>query len=188
MSWATEPTLLAGPGEVVAKFDCAQARGEEGQGGFVGLLDAVAVVNHLTDRHAVRQLRHATHVVAVKVRNQQIVDLGDPGVPHGRLNALGVAKIWSRPAGVHQHRFTIGRDHQSGGAPLDVDPVDVKGGWCLRVGGTCGGQRREKDEGDPTISGTDGRLCVRHDHLLSFLSRRARAVLSGIGVVMIRDG
>ena len=79
-------------------------------------LDAVAVIDKLADRDAFGELRQAAHVVAVEVGDEHVVELGDAGVPHGGLNPVGVAPVRSGPAGVHQHRFALGGDHEGGGA------------------------------------------------------------------------
>ena len=119
-----------------------------------------AVVEEFAYGNALDQLRHAAHVVAMKVGNQQVVDAHDAGVAHGCLDAVGVAS--ARPAGIDQQRCA-GRSHQQRGlAAFHIDRVDEQmlrgiglGKSALRLAdekqGECarGQQQKGKGAGEP---------------------------------------
>ena len=56
-----------------------------------------AVVDERADRDLLHQLRHATGVVRMKMRQQHIVDLAHAGVFGRCRNALGIKTIVARP-------------------------------------------------------------------------------------------
>ena len=90
----------------------------------VRVLAVRPVVKKLAHRNAPDQLRRAAHMVHMIVRNQQVIDARDARVFHGRLNAVCVAAVFSRPARVHQERIS-GRGNQQRGLPaFHVDRVN----------------------------------------------------------------
>ncbi len=99
--------------------------GQELVGGF-GRLLVRAVVHELADRDALLEFGHAAVMIAVPVRDDQAVDLGEAGILGGGEDAFGVADRAVEVAGVDQERFT-GRVHeQRRVAAFDVHDIDVE--------------------------------------------------------------
>ena len=99
-----------------------------------GRLGVRAVVDEMPDRDALGEFRQAAIMIAVPMGDDQIVDLGQPGIPGGRHDAPGIADRRGRRdvAGVDQQRLAGRRDEQRGVAAFDVDDVDVQGRAGLR--------------------------------------------------------
>ena len=104
--------------------------------------DGISVVEIMLDGDHPGERRCAAHMIAVKVRDQQVIDLLDPGLLRGLVDALGVAIAGRGVAGVHQQALPRGRDDQRGGAAFDVDPIDVQipGLRVQRGAAQCAGQ------------------------------------------------
>jgi hypothetical protein len=83
-------------------------------------------------------------VIGVKVAEDEVVDLLEPGLLGGREDPLGVA-IADFPAGIEQQRFAGRRHDQCGRAALDVDPIDLQIPWLSH----CCGNRREQECDEP---------------------------------------
>ena len=99
--------------------------GEELVGGF-GRLLVRTVIHEFADRDALLELGHPAVMIAVPVRDDQAVDLGETGILRGGIDALGIAHRAVGVAGVDQERFT-GRVHeQRRVAAFDVDDIDVQ--------------------------------------------------------------
>ena len=64
-------------------------------------------------------------MIGVKMAEDEVVDLLEPGLLGRRGDSLGVA-IADFPAGIVQQRLAGRRHDQRGGAAFDVDPVDVE--------------------------------------------------------------
>jgi hypothetical protein len=94
------------------------------------------------DRHLLRELVDAAHVVHVEVGHQQPVDFLDVGGLGGGQNAVRIAAVVARPAGVDQQRIA-GWRHQQGGLPaLHVNRINLqRAGWQNR------GQRQRQRHG-----------------------------------------
>src|SRR5205823_5566615 len=87
------------------------------------------------------KLREPAEVIAVPVRDNQMVDLLKPGVFSGRHDATGVTNgARSNIACVHEQRFPGGRDEERGIAALDVNYIDSErlAGLGLRNGDRSG--------------------------------------------------
>ncbi len=99
------------------------------------------MVDVIADRDALRQFRHAAEMVAMPVRGDQIVDLGQTGVAGRRHDALGVAhrRVGRHIAGIDQHRLARGRNEQRRLAAFDVDHINIQSGPRLRRGAILSG-------------------------------------------------
>ncbi len=52
-----------------------------------------AVIDEAPNGHELRQLAHTAHVIRVKVRDQQIVDLRNTRVARGRHDPVRIARL-----------------------------------------------------------------------------------------------
>ena len=105
------------------------------------------VIDVVLDRDPVRELRQGAEVIAVVVREHEVVDLFQTRVLHRRHDPLRVADgAGSAVTGVYQQGFA-GRGHeQRRVAPFDVDDVDVERlGRPGLGGGQGGGQNHEQE-------------------------------------------
>ena len=129
---------------------------------LVPLLGLAAVIEEPLDLDHPRELGETADVIGVEVRDQHVVELLEPGVLHRGHDAMRIAALGPRPAGVDEHRLA-GRGDDEGRAPaLDVDPVDVHG-----LGRR--GHRRAQGAGEGTDHHADRtcrRSCVSHHDLL----------------------
>jgi len=78
-------------------------------------------------------------MVIMKMRDQDVIDLADPGFSGGGCNPVRIAALIPRPSRVDQQRLSRRGNEQSCLAALDIDEVDVKGLACFRNGGCPGG-------------------------------------------------
>ena len=96
-----------------------------------------AVVDEGADRQQLRQLGHAADVIAVKVRDEQVVDPRYAGEPCDLEDALriarlggvagpGVERAGARETRVDEQRLPGGGDDEGGLPTLHVDEVDVE--------------------------------------------------------------
>ena len=127
--------------------------GQELVGGF-GRLLVRTVIHEFADRDALLELRHPAVMIAMPVRDDQPVDLGQPGILGGGIDTLGIADRAVGVAGVDQERFT-GRVHeQRRVAAFDVHDIDIeRRAGRLRSGGN-GGQAKK--------SGAEQQGCAVH--------------------------
>ena len=72
----------------------------------VGVFAIDAVVEEFADLDALTKIRHATDVIHMEVGDEHLVDLGDAGIFHCRLNAVGVATIVAGPASIDETEKT----------------------------------------------------------------------------------
>ena len=80
------------------------------------------------DRDLRRELRQPAEVVAVPVRDDQVIDLLQVRVFDRRHDAAGVAHGARRHvARIHEQRFAGRRDEKRRVAAFDVDYIDVEG-------------------------------------------------------------
>src|SRR5690349_13010405 len=96
---------------------------------------------------SVHELRHAANVVAVIVRDEDIVDRLETGCLCPGNDAVGVATIEIRKSSVDQQRFTLRSDDQSSLSAFDVDEIDFEAPALLSEHGA-GGERCEKEGND----------------------------------------
>src|SRR6185436_1631313 len=94
------------------------------------------VVDEMLDRDALGELLHTAVVVAMPVRNDQLIDLREAGILGGLHDARGVTdrRLRSGVAGVDEQRFTRWRDEERRVAALDVHHVNVERRARLRAG------------------------------------------------------
>jgi hypothetical protein len=100
------------------------------------------MIHVVQNGHELGEFQIPADVVAVIVRDQQVVDLLDAGGAYRLHDPLRIAR--ARIAGVHQHRLPARRGDERRLAALDVDEIDVQRllrGPCNRRGGTGAGQR-----------------------------------------------
>jgi hypothetical protein len=86
------------------------------------------VVDVFADRHLCRQRRQATEVIAMPVRDDQMIDLRDARVFHGFDDAARVTlrRLRAEVARIHQQRLARRRDEQRRVAALHVDHVNIQ--------------------------------------------------------------
>ncbi len=104
--------------------------------GFVGVpnlaaarilgFDGIAVIQEMLDGDQLGECRRAADMIAVVMRDHQVVDLLEPGFLGCAKDSLGVAVIRSGIAGVDQQRLPFGSDDESGAAAFNVHPIDVE--------------------------------------------------------------
>ena len=108
-------------------------------------LNVRAVIDEVSNRHACRELGEATHVIAVPVGRDEVIDLRDARIARGGHDAAGVARRRRSPVPrVDEQRFAGGRHEQRRVPALDVDDVDVQGLPGATLAG--GENRREAQE------------------------------------------
>ena len=125
----------------------------------------------------------AAEVVAVPVRDDEVIEMREAGVVNRVHDAAGVAVGARRDiAGVHEQRFAGGRDEERGVAALDVDDVDVEGFARLRLregGGRAKGQRGEEQD--------RGARKPRHSHIHDDLREGAASLPSCLSIGVCGD-
>src|SRR5579862_42829 len=107
--------------------------------GHFGVLQIGPVIDEGSDLDTSDQLRNATNVVAMIVRDQDIVDLLDAGVVGGRHNAIRIAAFIIRPARIDQERLSGWTHNQSRLPTLYIDEIDLQGllqGLAVRTRGS----------------------------------------------------
>jgi len=85
------------------------------------------MIHKRADLHALRQLLDSADVIAVIVRDHQIVDALEVSQFRRRDDAAGISSIEPRPARIHQHRLPRRRDDQRRLAAFDIDGIDLQG-------------------------------------------------------------
>src|SRR5262245_26283077 len=88
-------------------------------------------------RDLLNQLRHSTHVVAVEMRDYQVIDLLDTGRLRSCTDPLGITAIEPGPAGIDKHRLLGRRNQQCCLPALDVDEVNIQSLCAAQPGGSC---------------------------------------------------
>ena len=83
-------------------------------------LAVIAVINDRSHGDSRHQLRQATDVIHVKVCDQDVVELADPGLLGHGNDAVGVSAIIAGPTRVDQQRFAGRRDEQRRLATLNI--------------------------------------------------------------------
>src|SRR3954468_3981026 len=105
---------------------------------FVGRrrrLHVRAVIVIARDRKLLGKFPKASEMVAVPVRDDQMIDLGDTGVFRRFDDASGIARrLGAAIAGIDEHSLAEWRDEQRGVAAFNVDDVNLQrfGGAALR--------------------------------------------------------
>ena len=66
------------------------------------LLDAVTVVDELTDLDSFRKRRQSADMVAMEMRGNEKVEPADASILHRRVDTTRFAVIGSIPSGIHQ--------------------------------------------------------------------------------------
>jgi hypothetical protein len=86
-----------------------------------------AVIDELLDRNLRSKLRQPAEVVAVPVRDDQVIDLLELRILDRRHNAPGIAhRAWRHVAGVHQQRFARRRHKEHRIPALHVDDIHIQ--------------------------------------------------------------
>ena len=144
----------AAESNLVARFgDCMPGAGVKSRVrilekvvGCLAGLNVRAVIDELFNRHLCRELRRAAEMIAVPVRDNQMIDLPQAGIFDGSHDAARIA--WCGGAGVarvHEERRTGRRHEKRRVAAFNVDDVDVQRPRCARLSD---GQRgRGQDDG-----------------------------------------
>ena len=73
---------------------------------------------------------HGADVIGVEVRGEQDIDFFQAGLLGRGEDALGIAIVGRAIRGIDEHRLAAGRDDESGGAALGVDPVNFQIARC----------------------------------------------------------
>ncbi len=90
------------------------------------VLHVGAVIDEGADLHAVGELWNATHVIAMVMGDENVIQLFDFGGFGGLHDALGVAAVETAPAGIDQKRLSGRAYDQRSLAALHVDKIDLK--------------------------------------------------------------
>ncbi len=105
------------------------------------------MIDERADLHQIGELPHPADVVAVVVRDQQIVDLFDAGGLGGALDAVGIAALETSPACVDEQGLARWADNQRGLAAFDINEENLErpGDQRRQQGGQkeCRGQATE---------------------------------------------
>ena len=110
------PAAVAGDGEVLIPDRPSWA-----------LLHGLAVIDEGANLHTLRKCRQPAGVVAVKVRDEHVVEaLQARDFANNPRDPPRVTVVEALESGVHQHRLPAGGDDQRRRAALDVDPVDIE--------------------------------------------------------------
>ncbi len=72
---------------------------------------------------SIHQLRNSANMIAMVVRNQDIIDLREAGLMRGSQDPIGVAAFISRPAGIDEQRLSRWTHHQSRLPAFHVDEI-----------------------------------------------------------------
>ena len=88
------------------------------------------MIDELFDGNLRSQFGQAAEVIAMPVRDDQMIDLLEAGVFHGRHDSRGVSRrLRAGIAGVDEQRFARRRNEERRIAALHIDDIDVE---CLR--------------------------------------------------------
>ena len=107
-------------------------------------------IENAADRHLVRERGDAADVVAVIVRDDEVVDPLDAGILHRSDDALGVAPWRVQVTCVEQQGLPDaqdsfrGRDDERGLPSFGVDEVNVRRDLALRLAPITGSQQRHR--------------------------------------------
>jgi len=85
-----------------------------------------AVIDEGSYRNARHELRHTSHMVGVKMGDQHVINLADPGQLSRSDDAIGVAAIVAGPARINEQRITFWRDEECGLAAFHVHKIDLQ--------------------------------------------------------------
>src|SRR2546430_15717710 len=86
-----------------------------------------AVIDECSYRDSGHELRYASHMVVVKMCDQHVINLADPGQFDCRNDAIGIAAIVARPARINEQRLSFRRDEECGLAAFYVPKIDLEG-------------------------------------------------------------
>jgi hypothetical protein len=126
--------------------------------GAVGLLHAVSVVVERAERQQLGERGQSADVIGVPMADDHVVDPCQAYRFRCGDDALRVAVVVAREAGVEQERLSVGRGEECGGASLNIDPGNLQ----TTAAGL--GQRRA-DEGEH--ADTCRSECTCHVHVSS---------------------
>jgi hypothetical protein len=119
-----------------------------------------AVVDEVTDGDPPRQRRHPAEVIAVVVRRDQMIDLRQARIRHGRGNPPRVPDgAGAAVPRVNEERFTGWRHEKSGVAPFHVDEVHLQ----RADGALGGGNGREARRNRSSNGDTHGAIISVHE-------------------------
>ena len=94
--------------------------------GAIGLLDAVPVVVERAERKQLGERGQSADVIGVPMADDHVVDPRQAHRSRCGDDALRVAVVVAREAGVEQERLSVGRGEECGGASLDIDPGNLQ--------------------------------------------------------------
>jgi hypothetical protein len=99
------------------------------------------------DLHAVGELRHSADVVAVVMRDQNVIELLETGSLGSGHDSLGVPAIEARPSGIDQQRLPGRTNYKRRLSSLNVDRVNLERltGSICGLYKRCEKQRRKQD-------------------------------------------
>ena len=93
---------------------------------LVAFLDGPPVIDERADRNTGCERRNAADVIAVVMRDDQVIDPHDARLCSRRSNPIGVTTVEAGPAGIDEHRLSSRRDEQGGLTTLDVDEINLQ--------------------------------------------------------------
>src|SRR4029079_13529855 len=91
----------------------------------VGWLDAVPVVVERAERKQFRERRQSTHMIAVPMTDDDVVDPRQAHRFRCGGDALGVAVVVAGKTGIEKQRLSIRGDEERGSASLDINPGNL---------------------------------------------------------------
>ena len=92
------------------------------------------MVDERADLHVVGELLDAPHMVAVIMRDDDVVQFLDVGVFAGFRNALRIASVEAAPSSIDKHGLAGGADDEGRLAAFDIDKINFQGLCGLRAG------------------------------------------------------
>src|SRR5204863_9007063 len=100
--------------------------------------------------HAIGELCHAAHMIAVIMRDQDIINLLDLRRLCSAHNPLRISPVDVRPSRIDQHRFARWAYNQRRLPSLDVNEIDLKWFRSFRGRAACEGEGDDSNPQEPT--------------------------------------
>src|SRR5262249_51519751 len=123
------------------------------------------------------ELRHPTDMVAVIMRNQNVVNLSDAGVFRRGDDAVRIPPAESVPASVNQQGLSLRRNEQRGLAPLHIYAINLQ---RLFIGCRNGAQTLRKNERDDQYLNYASKIFHSFLQELFVAARRRSAAFSAV--------
>ncbi len=123
--------------------------------GLLPFWSEISMIDEGPNRNVSREFDHTAVVVRVEMRNQQVIDRGETGVPHRGHDSACVAAVVAWESGVDEQRLPSRCDDERRLTALNIDEIDVE-----RVG------RAERRDASHRQGGSNDRTKVCHAPIL----------------------